>query len=107
MAEPFGAKGTSAAQGISAAQVNHLPIVAHFARRLGLVQIVNSLVPTQMEVEARLTWTCPARTPNAPARAFDRHRALALRVSARKAGRSLAAMRGASGVADQSIQDPA
>lgn len=54
MAEPFAAKGTGTAQEISAAQVNHLPIVAHFARRLGLVQIVNRLVPTQMEVEPGL-----------------------------------------------------
>jgi transposase len=54
MAESFGAAGTKTAQDISAAQVNHLPIVAHFARRLGLVQIVNRLVPTQMEVEPGL-----------------------------------------------------
>jgi hypothetical protein len=54
MADPFGAKGASAAQDISAGQVNHLPIVAHFARRLGLVQIVNRLVTTQMEVEPGL-----------------------------------------------------
>ena len=51
MAEPFKATGTRTAQEISAAQVNHLPIIAHFARRLGLVEMVNSLVPTQMEVE--------------------------------------------------------
>jgi hypothetical protein len=38
-------------QEIPAGQVNHLPVVAHFARRLGLVQIVNRLVPTQMAVE--------------------------------------------------------
>jgi hypothetical protein len=50
MAVPFGPKRASTAQDISAAQVNHLPIVAHFARRLGLVEIVNRLVPTQMEV---------------------------------------------------------
>jgi hypothetical protein len=54
MAAPFGAVGTTTAQDISAAQVNHLPIVAHFARRLGLVQIINRLVPTQMEVEPGL-----------------------------------------------------
>jgi transposase len=51
MAEPFRAQGTSTALDISAAPVNHLPIVAHFARRLGLVDIFNRLVPTQMEVE--------------------------------------------------------
>jgi hypothetical protein len=44
MAVPFGAKRASTAPDISAAQVNHLPIVAHFARRLGLVEIVNRLV---------------------------------------------------------------
>jgi transposase len=54
MAAPFGAQGRSTPQEISAAQVNHLPIVAHFARRLGLVEIVNCLVPTQMEVEPGL-----------------------------------------------------
>jgi hypothetical protein len=51
MAVPFGAQGASTPHEISAAQVNHLPIVAHFARRPGLVAIVNRLVPTQMEVE--------------------------------------------------------
>ena len=51
MSEPFGANGVSPPQEISVAQVNHLPIVAHFARRLGLVELVNELVPTQMEVE--------------------------------------------------------
>lgn len=54
MAEPFRGARTTTAQDISAAQVNHLPIVAHFARRLGLVQIINRLVPTQMEVEPGL-----------------------------------------------------
>jgi hypothetical protein len=54
MAVPFGAKRASTAPDISAAQVNHLPIVAHFARRLGLAEIVNLLVPTQMEVEPGL-----------------------------------------------------
>lgn len=51
MVEPCGANGVSPPQEISVAQVNHLPIVAHFARRLGLVELVNDLVPTQMEVE--------------------------------------------------------
>jgi len=54
MSHPFEAKGANTLQGVSAAQVNHLPIVAHFARRLGLVEIVNTLVPTQMEVEPGL-----------------------------------------------------
>ena len=52
MADPFGMAGANTTQEISAGQVNHLPIVAHFARRLGLVEIVNRLVTTQMEVEA-------------------------------------------------------
>ena len=51
MSEPFGANGVSPPQEISVAQVNHLPIVGHFARRLGLVELVNELVPTQREVE--------------------------------------------------------
>jgi hypothetical protein len=45
MAEPFGANGVSVRQEISVAQVNHLPIVAHFAQRLGLVEIVNEWCP--------------------------------------------------------------
>ena len=51
MAVPFGSNETLSEQSITAAQVGHLPIVAHYARRLGLVEIVNSLVPTQMDVE--------------------------------------------------------
>ncbi len=51
MAEPFRPMTSNPAQVISAAPVNHLPIVAHFARRLGLVEIVNRLVPTEMEVK--------------------------------------------------------
>jgi hypothetical protein len=39
---------------ITAAQVNHLPIIAHYARRLGLVEIVNRPVPVEMEVEPGL-----------------------------------------------------
>lgn len=51
MVERLGAAGASSLQEISVAQVNHLPIVVHFARRLGLVELVNELVPTQMAVE--------------------------------------------------------
>jgi hypothetical protein len=51
MAEPFGPNPLSNVQAITAAQVNHLPIVASYARRLGLVDIVNRLVPVEMEVE--------------------------------------------------------
>jgi len=50
MAQPFGPKATIDGQIISAAKVDHLPIVKHYAQRLGLVEIVNRLVPTQMEV---------------------------------------------------------
>ena len=51
MAQPFIPMTTNPAQVISAAQVNHLPIVAHYASRLGLVEIVNRLVPTEMAVK--------------------------------------------------------
>jgi transposase len=51
MAEPFGANALNNGQEITAAQVNHLPIVASYARRLGLVEIVNRLVPVEMDVE--------------------------------------------------------
>jgi transposase len=51
MAQPFGPKATINDQNISAAKVDHLPIVKHYAQRLGLVEMVNRLVPTQMEVE--------------------------------------------------------
>jgi len=54
MAEPFRAQWANAQRAISAAQVNHLPIVAHFARRLGLVEMINRLVTTEMEVEPGL-----------------------------------------------------
>jgi len=51
MAEPSGPSRLNNAQAITAAQINHLPIVASYARRLGLVEIVNRLVPVEMEVE--------------------------------------------------------
>jgi transposase len=54
MLEPSGTKKTTTQQAITAAQVNHLPIVANFARRLGMVETVNRLVNTQMEVEPGL-----------------------------------------------------
>ena len=38
MAELFSSKKSNPVQVISAAQVNHIPIVAHYARRLGLVE---------------------------------------------------------------------
>lgn len=50
MAQPFGPKSTIDEQTISAAKVDHLPIVKHYAQRLGLVEIVNRLVPTKVEV---------------------------------------------------------
>jgi transposase len=38
-------------QCVTAARVDHLPIFAHYLRQLRLVEIVNELVPVQMEVE--------------------------------------------------------
>jgi len=54
MAVPFEAQLINPTQAISVGQLNHLPIVAHFARRLGLVETINRLVTTQMEVEPGL-----------------------------------------------------
>lgn len=51
MAEPFGSSTLIHGQTLTAAQVNHLPIVARYARRLGLVEIINRLVPVEMDVE--------------------------------------------------------
>ena len=51
MAEPFGSSTLIHGQTLTAAQVNHLPIVARYARRLGLVELVNRLVPVEMDVE--------------------------------------------------------
>ena len=54
MAEPFQPVPLNPGQVITAAQVNHLPIIARYARRLGLVEIVNRLVPVDMDVEPGL-----------------------------------------------------
>jgi transposase len=52
MAAPFGQQqASSLAHVISVAQVDHLPIIAHYARQLGLVEIINRLVPVEMDVE--------------------------------------------------------
>jgi transposase len=51
MAHPFATPIEERKQPIAVAQVNHLPVVADFARRLGLVEIVNRLVPVNMGVE--------------------------------------------------------
>ena len=51
MAVPFERQVNNPGQAITAAQVDHLPIIAHYARRLGLVEIINGLVPVEMEVE--------------------------------------------------------
>ena len=51
MAQPFSPKATIDDRNISAAKVDHLPIVKHYAQRLRLVEIVNRLAPTQMEVK--------------------------------------------------------
>ena len=50
MAHPFAAHELHK-QAISIAQVNHLPIIADFTRQLGLVERVNQLVPSEMNVE--------------------------------------------------------
>jgi transposase len=39
------------AQNITAARVDHLPIIALYLRQLGLVEIINKLVPVNMDVE--------------------------------------------------------
>jgi Domain of unknown function (DUF4277) len=54
MANPFQSITLNPGQVITAAQVNHLPIIAHYARRLGLVELVNRRVPVEMEVEPGL-----------------------------------------------------
>lgn len=51
MAVPFERQVNNLDQVITAAQVDHLPIIAHYARRLGLVEMINGLVPVEMEVE--------------------------------------------------------
>jgi len=51
MADPFCPRWPNVQQVISAARVDHQPIVVHFARRLGLVEMINRLVTTEMEVE--------------------------------------------------------
>jgi transposase len=54
MAVPFERQVSNPSQVVKVAQVDHLPIVAHYARRLGLVEIVNRLVPVEMDVEPGL-----------------------------------------------------
>ena len=54
MADPFQPITLNPGETITAAQVNHLPIIARYARRLGLVEIVNRLVPVEMDVEPGL-----------------------------------------------------
>ena len=54
MADRFQPITLNPGQVITAAQVNHLPIIASYARRLGLVEIVNRLVPVEMDVEPGL-----------------------------------------------------
>jgi hypothetical protein len=48
---PFESSTLNDAQAITAAQVDHLPIMASYARRLGPVEIVNRLVPVEVDVE--------------------------------------------------------
>ena len=51
MAVPFERQVSNPDQVITAAQIDHLPIIAHYLRSLGLVEIINRLVPVEMEVE--------------------------------------------------------
>ncbi len=51
MAAPYSSNTLNPTQLITATQVDHLPIFANYARRLGLVEIANRLVPVEMEVE--------------------------------------------------------
>ncbi len=48
MAVPFERQVNNPDQVITAAQVDHLPIIAHYARQLGLVEMINRLVPVEM-----------------------------------------------------------
>ena len=60
MADPFAASSNSHDPPVAVAQVNHLPIVADFARRLGLVEIVNRLVPVDMQWHSLRSMACGA-----------------------------------------------
>ena len=54
---------------IAAYAVNHLPIVKEFAMKLGLVEIINNLIPSEMDVEPGIIFlglildTLSGRTP--------------------------------------------
>jgi hypothetical protein len=56
MSEPFESSTLDNGQAITAAQFGHLPIVASYERRLGLVEIVNWLVPVEMDVEPSIIY---------------------------------------------------
>ena len=32
--------------------VQHLPIISSYARKIGIIDVINTLVPTQMEIDA-------------------------------------------------------
>ncbi len=52
MSAPFGIQVINPTnQRISVARVDHLPIIAHYLRQLGFVELVNRLVPVEMNVE--------------------------------------------------------
>jgi len=51
MRMPLEAEKKLERQEIAAYAVNHLPIVKEFATKLGLVEIINNLIPTNMNVE--------------------------------------------------------
>lgn len=37
---------------VDVARIDHLPIISVFCRRIGLIETVNALVPTEMKVDA-------------------------------------------------------
>jgi hypothetical protein len=51
MSLPFGPLTRDHNQTLTIAHVEHLPIIAHYLRTLGLVKIINDLVPVEMAVE--------------------------------------------------------
>lgn len=54
MAVPFTPQVGDSTSGITAAHIDHLPIIAHYLRTIGLVKIVNDRVPVEMAVEPGL-----------------------------------------------------
>jgi transposase len=51
MTAPFAIQKINPNQATKVARVDHLPIIAHYLRQLGFVELVNRLVPVNMDVE--------------------------------------------------------